>query len=201
LQSKPVVDPERPERQFETVPKPSGAIFFIGLTMVLLSGALSACANLGYDYAKPLEQAIGGELFWKATLIRWMPMYWGGMTALLIFMGGGMIRNGAWRNYFAPGTLHDLLIASTMGVVHFLAQIPYGIGAYYLDKAGHADLGTTVGWGVNIGMALIVAASIGFATGEWKGVSRRASRTLLLGIVVLLLAIGILAYANSLQSM
>jgi hypothetical protein len=86
-----------------------------------------------------------------------------------------------------------------MGVVHFLAQIPYGIGAYYLDKAGRADLGTTLGWGANIGMALIVAASIGFATGEWTGVSRRAVRTLLAGIAVLIFAIGILAYANSLQ--
>jgi L-rhamnose-H+ transport protein len=199
LQGKRAVDAERPEQQFETVPKPSGTIFFVGLTMVLLSGALSACANLGYDYAKPLEQAVGGELYWKATLIRWMPMYWGGMTALLIFMGGSMIRSGAWRNYFAPGTFRDLAIASTMGIVHFLAQIPYGIGAYYLDKAGRSDLGTTVGWGVNIGMALIVAASIGFATREWTGISRRATRTLLLGIVILLVAIGILAYANSLQ--
>lgn len=199
LQEKPIVDPERPERQFKTVPKPTGTVFLVGLTMVLISGVLSACANLGYDYAKPLEQAMGGDLNWKATLIRWMPMYWGGMTALLIFMGGGMIKNGAWRNYFAPGTFRDLLIASTMGVVHFLAQIPYGIGAYYLDKAGRADLGTTVGWGVNIGMALIVAASIGFATGEWTGVSRRAVRTLQVGILVLLLAISILAYANALQ--
>jgi hypothetical protein len=155
---------------------------------------------LGYDYAKPIEEAMGGELYWKATLIRWMPMYWGGITALIIFMGGGMLKNGAWRNYFAPGTMRDFLIASSMGVVHFLAQIPYGIGAYYLDRAGRAELGTTVGWGVNIGMALIVAASIGFATGEWTGISRRAVNMIVAGIVVLLVAIGILAYANSLST-
>jgi hypothetical protein len=166
--------------------------------MVLLSGGLSACANLGYDYAEPLEEAMGGDLYWKATLIRWMPMYWGGITALLIFMGGSMLKNGTWRNYFAPGSLRDFSIASVMGAVHFLAQIPYGIGAYYLDKAGRADLGTTVGWGVNIGMALIVAASIGFATGEWTGISRRATNLLRLAIVVLIVAIGILAYSNSL---
>ena len=198
LSDKRVDDPKRPEEQLQTVPKPTGALFLIGLLMVLISGVLSSCANLGYDYAKPIEEAMGGELYWKATLIRWMPMYWGGITALAIFMGGGMIKNGSWRNYFAPGTLRDLLIASSMGVVHFLAQIPYGIGAFYLDKAGRAELGTTVGWGVNIGMALIVAASIGFATGEWTGISRRAVNLLLAGIVILIAAIGILAYANSL---
>jgi L-rhamnose-H+ transport protein len=199
LSRKRSLDPDRPEEHFSTIPKPRSGLFLIGLTMVLISGVLSACANLGYDYARPLEVAMGGDLHWKATLIRWMPMYWGGITALVIFMGGGMIRNGAWRNYFAPGTLRDFLIASGMGIVHFMAQIPYGIGAYYLDKAGRADLGTTVGWGANIGMALIVAASIGFATGEWAGVSRRAVRSLQAGIAVLIFAICILAYANSLQ--
>ena len=120
-------------------------------------------------------------------------MYWGGIASLLIFMGGAMIKNGTWRNYLSPGSFRDFLISSAMGCVHFLAQIPYGIGAFYLGK-----LGTTVGWGVNIGMALIVASSIGFALGEWKGISRKAVNTLLLGIAILVLAIGILAYANSL---
>jgi L-rhamnose-H+ transport protein len=193
------LDPERPEEHY-AVPKPKTGLFAIGLVMVLISGVLSSCANIGYDYARPLEEAMGGDLKWKATLIRWMPMYWGGITALFIFMGGGMLRNGAWRNYFAPGTLRDFLIASSMGLVHFIAQIPYGIGAYYLDKAGRADLGTTVGWGANIGMALIVASSIGFATGEWTGVAKGTVRTLQAAIGILIFAIAILAYANSLQS-
>jgi len=81
-----------------------------------------------------------------------------------------------------------------MGGVHFLAQIPYGIGAFYLGA-----LGTTVGWGINIGMALIVAASLGFFTGEWKGASRSSVRTICAGIGVLILGMAILAYANSLQ--
>ena len=189
---------ERPEDEFSTVPKPTGSIFLVGLMMVLISGVLSACANLGYDYAAPLEKAMGSDLHWKATLIRWMPMYWGGMTALLIFMGGRMIKTGAWRNYFVPGAARDFLIASSMGIVHFIAQIPYGIGAYFLDRAGKAELGTTVGWGVNIGMALIVASAIGFATGEWTGISSRATNLLRIGIVVLLTAICLLAYANGL---
>lgn len=200
LSARTLPDGHRPEDELHTVPKPTGSVFAIGLLMVLLSGILSSCANLGYDYAAPLEKAMGGNLQWKATIIRWMPMYWGGMAALVIFMGGGMLRTGAWRSYFAPGSARDLMIASSMGVVHFLAQIPYGIGAYYLDRAGKAELGTTVGWGVNIGMALIVASAIGFATGEWTGVSPRTTNTLRAGILVILAAICALAYANSLGS-
>ncbi len=99
---------------------------------------------------------------------------------------------GAWRNYLAPGSKRDFMIASTMGLVHFMAQIPYGIGAYYLDRAGRADLGTTVGWGANIGMAL--------AAGEWRGVAKGTVRTLQAAIAILILAIITLAYANSLQT-
>jgi len=133
-----------------------------------------------------------------ATLIRWMPAYLGGISALLIFMGGAMIKNGNWRNYFAVGSLRDCLIACSMGGVHFLAPIPYGIGAYYLNLAGQADLGTTIGWGINIGLALVVAAAIGFMTGEWKNASGRSRSSIFISIVVILLAIVVLAYGNSL---
>ncbi|OFX13153.1 MAG: hypothetical protein A2Z18_02025 [Armatimonadetes bacterium RBG_16_58_9] len=189
-------DEERPAKPIAScVIKCSGKIFWIGLFVCLLSGVLSACANLGYEYAAPLEklaQGIGNVDLW-ATLIRWMPMYWGGISALLVFQGGNMLRRGTWRNYFAPGSGRDFAISSSMGLVHFMAQIPYGIGAFYLGT-----LGTTVGWGANIGMALIVAASLGFITGEWKGVSKKATNTLCTSIGVLLVAIIVLAYANTL---
>lgn len=190
------------ERQFRSE-RPAGRassgsrIFWIGLIMCILSGVISAGANLGYDRADTIEQAMtavsGTDLTWRVTLVRWMPMYWGGITALLICMGGTMAINGTWRNYFAPGSRRDFVISSSMGGVHFLAQIPYGIGAYYLGK-----LGTTVGWGLNIGMALMVATALGFLQGEWTGASRRALHTLQAAIAILIAAIAILAYANSL---
>jgi len=173
--------------------RPTGRIFWIGLTCALVSGVLSACANLGYDFADKLQEAVSGDQTWRATLVRWIPMYCGGITALIVFMGGAMIKSGAWRNYFAKGSGRDFVIASSMGGVHFLAQIPYGVGAFYLGA-----LGTTVGWGANIGMALVVAAWIGFLTGEWKGASKMSTRTILAGIGVLLIAMVILAYANRL---
>jgi len=174
---------------------PTVRMFWLGMICCLISGIFSGFANLGYDFAKPLEIAMGDGLKWRATLIRWMPMYWGGITGMAICMGGNMIRRGTWRNYFAPGSLRDGVISSTMGGVHFMAQIPYGIGAFYLGT-----LGTTVGWGVNIGMALVVATTLGFISGEWRHASIASIRVLLAGIVVLLVAMLILAYANSLAA-
>lgn len=173
---------------------PTGRLFWTGILVCIVSGVLSSCANLGYEFANPLQEAMSLEVNdWRATLIRWMPMYWGGITALLIFSGGQMIRSGEWRNYFARGSSRDFAISSSMGLVHFLAQIPYGIGAFYLGT-----LGTTVGYGLLLGLTLAVAACLGFITGEWKSVSRLPVRVLLCGIAVLLVAMAVLAYANSL---
>ncbi|HZW29217.1 MAG TPA: L-rhamnose/proton symporter RhaT [Isosphaeraceae bacterium] len=182
----------------KAVLNPVGRVFWIGVLLCLVSGFASAGANLGYDYADHIERAMtevapGTPLEWRATLVRWMPMYWGGISALTLLMGGAMVRNGTWRNFVAPGSARDCAISVSMGLVHFLAQIPYGIGAFYLGT-----LGTTVGWGVNIGLALIVATSLGFFTGEWNGASQAAKRTLYSGILVLIVAFGILAYAQSL---
>jgi hypothetical protein len=100
-------------------PTTKASRFALGFLMALLSGVLSAFVNLGYDFGNGLEQAMqkvaGTDLTWKATLIRWMPMYWGGITALLLVMGGRMLRSGAWRNYFAPGSGRDFAVASSMG--------------------------------------------------------------------------------------
>jgi hypothetical protein len=100
----------------------------------------------------------------------------------------------AYREGVAPAfkALRDFLVSSSMGVVHFMAQIPYGIGAFYLGR-----LGTTIGWGANIGMALIVASGLGFLTGEWKGASKKTSHMLYYAIAILIGAIVVLASANT----
>jgi len=186
------------DHKYSITIRPTGKMFWLGLLVCLFSGIASSGANVGFDRADVIEKAMvaishTSDLTWRATLIRWMPMYWGGITAIVIFMGGSMLLNGNWKNYFAKGSMRDCLISSSMGFVHFLAQIPYGIGAYYLGK-----LGTTVGWGANIGMMLIVATAIGFMMGEWKGTTRPTFRMVLTSIVVLIIGMGVLAYANSL---
>ena len=133
-------------------------------------------------------------LEWKVTLVRWMPMYWGGISALTVLMGAAMVRNGSWRNFFATGSARDLGISASMGLVHFLAQIPYGIGAFYLGIARH---NRWLGYQHRDGSDCGHVTGLSF-TGEWRGASKSAKRTLYAGIVVLIVSFGILAYAQSL---
>jgi hypothetical protein len=58
-------------------------------------------------------------------------------------------------------------------------------------------IGTSVGWAINISASLIVANLFGFATGEWRAAPWNSTRWILAGLAILIAAMGILGYGNS----
>jgi L-rhamnose-H+ transport protein len=171
--------------------------FGVGLVMCLISGVLSACANLGFAFTSQVgvaAQHLGASPV-ISGLGSWMLVYWGGFAATLLWFGGLQVQKGTWRNNFGSGAFHDLGLALGMGTFWFLAMIPYGMGAYYLGK-----LGTSVGWAINIAASLIIANILGFFTGEWTTSSGSSRRVLYTGLAVLLLAMVLLAEGNSMTA-
>ena len=82
-----------------------------------------------------------------STLASWMPVFWGATVSLLLWFVGLQIKRGTWRKNFGPDAGHDWLMGVLMGIIWFVATIPYGMGAYYLGR-----LGTSVGWAVVHGL-------------------------------------------------
>jgi L-rhamnose-H+ transport protein len=168
--------------------------FGIALLVCAASGVLSACANLGFAFTGRVgEEALklgASPVF--STLASWMPVFWGATVSLLLWFGFLQIRRGTWRKNAGPGAAHDWWMGILMGIIWFVATIPYGMGAYYLGR-----LGTSVGWAVNIASSLIVANIFGFMTLEWKGAPVRALRTLYSGLAILIAAIVLLAIGSS----
>jgi len=168
--------------------------FGIALLVCAASGVLSACANLGFAFTSRVgEEALklgASPVF--STLASWMPVFWGATVSLLLWFGFLQIRRGTWRKNAGPGAAHDWWMGILMGIIWFVATIPYGMGAYYLGR-----LGTSVGWAVNIASSLIVANIFGFMTLEWKGAPVRALRTLYSGLAILIAAIVLLAIGSS----
>ena len=113
---------------------------------------------------------------------------------MLFVFGTKLFKNKTFKNYRGKGASRDLALAIGMGLLHYLAQAPYGVGAYFLG-----NLGTTIGWVLTIASSLIVANILGVFTGEWKGASSRSKRILVYGLAVLIGAMVCLAYANYLQ--
>jgi len=169
--------------------------FGAALLVCVAAGILSACANLGFSLGSykvgEAAQSLGVSPVFS-TLASWMPVFWGAAVSLLLWFGGLQIKRGTWRKNFGPDAGHDWLMGVLMGVIWFVATIPYGMGAYYLGR-----LGTSVGWALYMAFTLLVANILGFMTREWTGAPPRARRTLYAGLTVLIMAIIVLAIGNS----
>jgi membrane-associated HD superfamily phosphohydrolase len=75
------------------------------------------------------------------------------------------------------------------------------IGGFFLYAPGTrqlGSLGTSVGWAMMMSSMVIGANILGFITGEWKGASRKAYGLAVAGLAMLILAIGVVGYANQL---
>ncbi len=59
-------------------------------------------------------------------------------------------------------------------------------------------LGPVIGWPMLLGLALIISSVLGMWTGEWKG-APGPLKTMLGGIAVVIFAICVLGYSNSLK--
>lgn len=183
------------ERHASSLGKPRR--FGLALLVCAASGILSSCANLGFAFTSRVgDEALrlgASPVF--STLASWLPVFWGATAALLLWFGGLQIRRGTWRNNTGANAAFDWANGAWMGVIWFVATIPYGMGAYYLGR-----LGTSVGWAVNIAFSLVVANIFGFMTKEWADAPRPALRTLYSGLAILLLAIVLLAVGSSMTA-
>jgi len=170
--------------------------FGAALLVCIASGVLSSCANLGFAFTSRVgdEARMLGAIPVFSTLASWLPVFWGASASLLLWFGGLQIKRGTWRKNFGPEAGHDWLMGVSMGIIWFLATIPYGMGALYLGR-----LGTSVGWAVNIASSLLVANVFGFLTREWTGARARVRRTLYSGLVILIAAIALLAAGSSMM--
>jgi L-rhamnose-H+ transport protein len=166
--------------------------FFLGLLICILSGLLSSCGNLGF--------AFGGEVVQKA-IEHGAPestaasSLWVLLTIPLFVCNAGysawlLRKHHTMKQFFQAGSGHWVLGVLT-GFLWFAAFVCYGPGTRRLGS-----LGASVGWAMMMSMMVITANLWGFLTGEWKGASRRARQFLVSGVVILILAICVVGYAN-----
>jgi len=181
-------------RENQTSVSPQRRGFGSALLVCVVSGLLSACANLGFAFTSRVgeeAQRFGAKPVF-ATLASWLPVFWGAALALTLWFGGLQVKRGTWRKNFGPDAGYDWLNGVLMGFVWFVATIPYGMGAYFLGR-----LGTSVGWALYMAFTLLVANIFGFISHEWRAAPVRALRTLYAGLSILIAAIVVLAIGNS----
>jgi len=163
--------------------------FGLGLTLCVLSGVLSASANLGFEFGEPVARAFGPETHpVLASMARWLPVYWGGASVVLVFSVVQISRRREWGLLRAPGAAREIGWSLLAAALLVLGLLPYGMGAHLMGP-----MGTSVGFAVTTAGSLLVANLMGLWLGEWREAPPAARGWLRAGLLTLVVAVIVLA--------
>lgn len=170
--------------------------FGLGLLVSIVSGVLSACFNFGIEAGKPMaEQALAqgfNPLFVNNVIF--VVILWGGLTTNLIWCMILNARNktfGDYGNKKSP-LLKNYLLCALAGTAWFLQFFFYGMGESKLGNGASS-------WILHMSFIILVANMWGLVSNEWKGVSKKTMRTIVVGVLTVIAAVLIVGKGNSLK--
>lgn len=175
----------------------------LGLTVAIISGVLSACFAFGIDAGK--QMANEANAIWKQThLEQGEFLFQNNVTYILILLGGlttNLIwcvmlnkRNKTFGDYTNKKTplLKNYIFCALAGTTWFLQFFFYGMGESKLGNGASS-------WILHMAFIILVANLWGLVLREWKGVRKKTYGTVLLGILLIVISVLVVGYANSIK--
>jgi L-rhamnose-H+ transport protein len=169
----------------------------LGLTLAILGGTFSSMLNLSYNFSesiKAVAMAEGATQYSAADPV-WALTLLGGLLTNVIYCSVLLKRNKTFSDYSKPRTLSHWFLAALMAAIWMPSIALYGRAAVLMG-----DLGSSAGWGLYMGIVIVVSNVWGFVTGEWRGAHGKPVRLMVAGMVILLLAIALIGYGATLKS-
>lgn len=177
--------------------------FGLGLTVAIISGVLSACFNFGIEAGKPMADV--ANRLWEAAHpgqghflfgnnVIFVVILWGGLTTNFIWCMILNARNktfGDYTNKKSP-LLSNYLLSALAGTTWFLQFFFYGMGESKLGNGASS-------WILHMSFIILVANMWGLISNEWKGVSKKTMRTIVAGVLTVIVAVLIVGKGNSLK--
>lgn len=177
--------------------------FGLGIFVAIVSGILSACFAFGIDAGK--EMANVANTAWKAihpdsgqflfqNNVTYVVILWGGLTTNFIWCMILNARNKTFGNYTdaKKPLLKNYLFSALAGTTWFLQFFFYGMGESRLGNGASS-------WILHMAFIILVANMWGLVLKEWKGVSKKALVTVIIGIAAIILSVVIVGYGNSIK--
>jgi len=173
--------------------------FAIALVFCVLSGALSACVNLGLVYGKEIGKmdAIAeghGAPDWATAFAVWALVFTGNYAVNFLYAFALMIANGNLTDIFTKGDASHWFWAVFLGLAWPLGIVLFGIGAGYMGP-----MGSYAAFPMMLLCAVLFGNLAGALQGEWAGTSARSKGVMLAGVSVLLAAFALLGYSARLS--
>lgn len=166
-----------------------------GLTVAVVAGVLSACFAFGLAAGAPIAQA--------AIAAGANPLYQNN-AVLIAVLAGGLLTNGVaclwmgWRNRTFGDFGNDDArlprnygLAALAGLTWYLQFFFYGMGTTFLGERYEF-----ASWSIHMAFIILFSNALGLWQGEWRGSSRQTTRTLGLGLAVLLGSVVLIGLAR-----
>ena len=180
--------------------------FGLGITVAIVSGVLSACFAFGIDAGAAMADAANNA--WKAkegiaadgvnflykNNVTYIVILWGGLTTNFIWCMILNARNKTFGNYTDGKTplLKNYVFSALAGTTWFLQFFFYGMGESKLGNGASS-------WILHMAFIILIANMWGIVLKEWKGVSKKAFTTVIVGIATIILSVIIVGYGNSIK--
>lgn len=168
-----------------------------GLAIVVLSGLCDPFLNFAFTFGDRIKQeavAAGTRAGAESDAI-WALALLGSFVVNAVYCARLLSRNGTWARFRESGTTSYWLLATVMAFIWMFSITLYGRGASLMGP-----LGGSAGWAVFYCSIIISSTFWGILSGEWREGRGRPLRTLYAGLAILMVAIVILGYGNTLPT-
>lgn len=88
----------------------------------------------------------------------------------------------------------ELLYGSLISLQFFISIVFMGRGMVFLGA-----LGASIGFGIQQSLQVAGNQLVGFVGGEWKGVNGQPRKLMYAGLAIILIAVIVFSYSNSIQ--
>jgi L-rhamnose-H+ transport protein len=151
-----------------------------GLIVATISGLCSACFNFGIEAGKDMAGAAvakGCDPLFQNNVI------------FIVVLWGGFLTNFVYCMYL---NRKNYTFAAVAGTTWFLQFFFYGMGESKLGNGASS-------WILHMATIILTSNFWGIYFKEWKGVSKQTMRTVITGIVVILVSVLIVGLGNSIS--
>jgi L-rhamnose-H+ transport protein len=175
-----------------------------GLILAVISGVLSACFSFGIEAGtsmgitanelwKAANPSETGEFLYRNNVI-FVVILWGGLTTNFIWCMILNARNKSFGDYTNKRTplIKNYLLCALGGTMWFLQFFFYGMGESKMGNGASS-------WILHMSFIILVANMWGIVLKEWKGVTKKTTTTIVIGIAVIIASVIIVGIGNSLK--
>lgn len=183
----------------------SGSEFKItkGLIFAIISGVLSACFSFGIEAGTSMAMQANelwknahpgqGEFLFRNNVV-FVVILWGGLSTNFIWCMILNAKNKSFSDYTNKSSplVKNYLLCALAGTTWFLQFFFYGMGESKMGNGASS-------WILHMSFIILVANIWGLISREWKGVSKKTSTIIAVGILTIILSVLVVGYGNNLH--